>query len=97
MINSVAISIQYYSGDNGTVPTTMVMPRHRWGHVSAFIGMYCQYKYIFLSNASFSLFFLPLFSYSFLGFTLYICGGSTELAGNFAPNDTCDTFDAGSK
>ena len=25
-------------GDNGTVPTSMVMPRHRWGHISAFIG-----------------------------------------------------------
>ena len=32
-----------------------------------------------------------------LGYTLYVCGGSTEQAGNIAPNDTCDIFDASSR
>ena len=30
---------------------------------------------------------------TFLGSSLIVCGGSTELAGNMAPNDTCDMFD----
>ena len=95
----------HFLGDNGTVSTTMVMPRHRWGHVSAFIGIYVLFldKAAFLSQPPFLLFdvssyvFLSFSKFLILGFTLYICGGSTELAGNIAPNDTCDTFDAGSK
>ena len=30
---------------------------------------------------------------TFLGSSLIVCGGSTELSGNLAPNDTCDVFD----
>jgi len=34
---------------------------------------------------------------AFIGFNYYVCGGSTELDGLIAPNDTCDIYEAASR